>query len=280
MININLLPDVLRKKERMPMPHLLALVGVVCLLGGLGYAVMQYKMNIIPGLTARRDSLRRERTALQAKEKELKDINAQIATLSQHVDAVKTLYRNRVVWSKILSDVKNIVNFDPAMSEYNADMRYLWLTRFVGKGKNLALDGFATASTQVVAMQMPERLLQGFLNYTPATLPEKDEEVRLQEELRVAMANYDALRRENPELPVQGPEETALRQRLEELKKVKSGGIALRPFVEILNPGSLKLLSATWTRAPQSRRTGAAAVSYSEIFPAMAWSFKVSMDFK
>lgn len=277
MININLLPDTLRKKERMPVQYLLGIVGGIAIFLLLGYVIADYEMNIIPGLKNERETLTQDRNRLRLQAEELKQINAEIARLTEYVDAVKTLYRNRVVWSKILSDMKNIVNFDPAMSEYNSDMRYLWFTKFSGKSKNITLTGFATASDQVVAIQLPERLLQGILTFAPPGLPEKGEEVRLQNELKAAVAEYEGLRRDNPDLPPQGPNEIAIRERLEEIKKFKSGGIALQPFSKSLTPGTLRLNSATWTTAPQPRGT---AKELSEIFPKQAWNFSISMDLK
>ncbi len=277
MIDINLLPEALRKKERMPIQQLLGLIGAIVLFCLLGYMIFTYAFYTVPDLTMRRDDLTRDRDRLRIQAEELKKINAEIARLTEYVDAVKTLYRNRVVWSKILSDMKHIVNFDPAMSEYNNDMRYLWFTKFTGKGKNISLTGFATASDQVVAIQMPERLLQGILSYKPDGLPEKGEEARLEAELKSVVAEYEGLRRENPDLPPQGPKEIAIRERLEEIKKFKSGGVALQSFAQLLAPGSLQLNTATWTVAPQPRGT---AKELTELFPKQAWNFTISMDLK
>ena len=250
MININLLPDSMRKAEGLPKKQLLVLLCLVAVLGGLVYMVTRYTFVILPELRMEQASLAQEERRLTAVVQELQRINQEIDRMSGYVDAVKSLYRGRTVWAKILADVKNIVNFDPAMSEYNVEQRYLWLTKLTGRGKAITLAGFATAASQVVAMQMPERLLQGFRDYSPVTLPEKDEETRLQEELRVVINEHDAERRERPELPIQGPRELAIRQRLEEIKAVKSGGIALQPFVQFVVPGSLQLRSVlsdqTW----------------------------------
>lgn len=277
MININLLPEVMRKKERMPLPQLLGMLGVIVVFCLLGYMIVNYMMNIIPNLENRKTSAESTRQRLQVQANRLKEINAEIAKLTEYVDAVKTLYRQRIVWSKVLSDLKHIVNFDPAMSEYNQDMRYLWLTKLSGKGSDLTLNGYATAANQVVAIQMPERLLQGFLTYAPLTLPEKDEEARLQDSLKEAQAEHDALRRDNPDLPLQGPKELAVRQRLEEIQNIKSGGIAMKPFSSLFEPSSLRLINATWTNAPARARRGGVG---EELFPTQAWQFGISMKLK
>ena len=279
MININLLPDSMRKKEGLPRQQLLILLCLSAVFGGLVYMITRYTFVIIPDLQAEQTTLTQRERMLKEVVKELADINKEINRMSGYVDAVKSLYRQRIVWAKILADVKNIVNFDPEMSEYNVDQRYLWLTNFTGKEKAIALTGFATATSQTVAMQMPERLLQGFRDYSSVSLPEKDEEVRLQEELRQAIKEHDAERRERPELPIQGPRELAIRQRLEEIKAVKSGGIALKPFVEFLVPGSLQLKSASWTSSPRPRQAALSPGS-DAMFPKNAWNFNITMNLK
>lgn len=278
MININLLPEVLRKKERMPIQHFLAICGMLLLIGLVVYEVTKYQFNILPSMRERVRKLNGEKSQLTAQVEELKELNQEISKLSDYVETVKGLYKDRIVWAKILSDIKHIVNFDPDMSTYNVDMRYLWFTKLSGKGKQIRLSGYATAATQVVAMQMPEKLLREFLSYSPVTLPEKDEEQRLQVELRQAIAEHEAQRKDNPELGLQGNREIALRQRLEEIKNTQSGGIALQPFNTMLVPGSLKLINATWTTAPRPRILMNQQLT--EIFPAQAWSFDVSMELR
>lgn len=273
MINVNLLPDSLKKKDGISVPLAVGVVVALAILGFLGSMVLSYTTSVIPDLRARQESLERRKTSLSAQVEELKKINAEIAKLTSYVDTVKSLYRQRIIWAKILSDIKHIVNFDPAMSEYNSEMRYLWLTNISCSRKNITLMGYATAPSQVMAMQMPERLIQTFLSYTPATLPEKDEETRLQEELRRAIEEYEAERRDNPNLPIQGARELTIRQRLEEIKNIKSGGIAMAPFHTFLMPGSLQLRSASWTGAPS-------VPTSQEIFPSNAWVFNLIMNLK
>lgn len=278
MININLLPESMRKKEGLPLTQLLAVIVAVLILGGLFIAITKYKFDIIPNLENRRDSLTRTKTQLNVEVNRLKELTAEVNRMNGYVDAVKNLYKQRVVWAKILSDVKNIVNFDPAMNNYNPDMRYMWLTKFTGKGKAISMSCFATASNQIIAMQMPEQLLKEFLHFAPINLPEKDEESRLQEELRKAIAEHEAERRDRPELPLQGPQELAIRQRLEEIKSVQSGGIALLPFHELLVPGSLQMTNASWSTAPKPIIKD--RVEIVEIFPERAWTFGVNMTLK
>lgn len=277
MIRINLLPRALRKKQGMPLPQFLAVLGVLAVFGGLFYLVTKYEFDIIPNLTMKRDNLQRSRATLTEQVKELQTIRAEIAKRTDYVEAVRTLYRNRTIWAKILANFKSIIDRDPTMNEYNPGMRYLWLTKFTGKGKNIALSGFATDSSQVTAMQMPEWFLQGILTYTPTAMPEKNEEARLAEELRVAASRYEALRRENPDLPPESQNEMEIKARLEEIKKIKSGGLALQPLYSQLVPGSLRLIGANWAAAPQPK---GGATEMGEIFPKQAWSFNISMDLK
>ena len=274
MININLLPQEMRKKEGMPVPLFAGIMGVFVLVAAVGYLIFDYDSNIIPSLATQRSNLQKQLKDLQAKSADLKNINAEITKYTGFVDSVKTLYRGRTVWSKILSDLKNIANMDPSMNDYNSDMRYLWFSKLTGSDKNISLTGFATASSQNTAIQLTERLLKDFQEYSPVKMPEKDEEERLQERLRAAMIEYENLRRENPSLPLQSPEEKELRQRLEDIKKVKSGGVAMMPFSRMLEPGSVRLVNTTWTGAPRPRTKS------DEVFPQQAWSFSITMTLK
>lgn len=279
MININLLPESLRRKSGIPFPQMMGLLAAVVVLGALVYMVTKYQLDTLPELRNKKQSLQVRQAQLQKKAEELKKINQEISRMSSYVDAVKGLYKQRVVWSKVLADIKNIVNFDPSMSEYNTDMRYLWLTKLTGKEKAISMQGYATASSQVVAMQLPERLLHSMRSYAPANLPEKDEEIRLQDELRLAVSEHEAERRERPELPMQGPRELTIRQRLEEIKNIKSGGIALMPFHSMLVGGSLKLNRANWVKAPTPKGY-LPGQEIGQIFPEMAWSFSIEMTLK
>ncbi len=281
MININLLPESMRKKETMPLSHILATLGMAAVLALLVHFITQYYFDTIPTLQSRIAARQREKATLTQQVEELKKINTEIDRMNAFVSSVKGLYKGRTVWAKILSDLKGIANFDPTISQYNPDMRYLWFKDLNGKEDSLTLNAFATASTQVVAMQMGERLLEGLRSYTPVTLPEKDEEERLTEELRRAVAEHEAERRDRPDLPMQGPRELTIRQRLEEIKTIKSGGIALLPFEELLVKGSIQLKNAAWTAAPLPKGFSTTKEDPGgELFPRMAWTFALDMKFK
>jgi len=278
MININLLPESLRKQGGMPMSQMLGLVAAVAILGSLVYMVTKYQMDTLPTLRDTKFTLEAQKANLEKEAQKLVKINADIASMSGYVNAVRGLYRQRIVWAKVLSDIKNIVNFDPTMNEYNPDVRYLWLTKLVGKEKKLSMDGYATASSQNLALQLSERLLNNFRTYVPTSLPEKDEEIRLQEELKVAITEHEAERRERPELPMQGPRELTIRQRLDEIKNIKSGGIAMVPFSSSLEDGSLRLIKTSWIVAPKIR--GRRTEVLDQLEPEMAWNFSIEMLLK
>ncbi len=264
MITVNLLPESMRKKEGLPKSQALMLLLLVAVLGALVYAVTRYAFITIPALRQEERSLAQTEQALDAVVRELAELDAEIARMSGYIGAVKGLYRQRTVWAKILADVKDVVNFDPRMSEYNPEQRYLWLTGLNGRGKTLALTGFATAANEVVAMQMPERFLQGFRDYSRSVPPEEDEAAALEAELRVAS----------------GERERAIRARLEEIAAAKSGGIALRPFVDMLVPGSLQLTNASWTGAPRPRQAPQQNAGTNALFPQYAWNFNITMELK
>lgn len=264
MINVNLLPESMRKKEGLPRSQFALLLLLVAVLGALVYATTRYAFVTIPALEQEERSLAQTEQALQSVVRELAELDREIARMSGYIDAVKGLYRQRTVWAKVLADIREIVNFDPRMAEYNPEQRYLWLTTLDGRGKSLTLAGFATAANEVVAMQMPERFLQGFRDYSRGALPERDEAAALEEELRRTPA---------------GEREAAIRARLEELAAAKSGGIALRPFVDMLVPGSLQLTNASWTNAPRPAQSARDAVP-GTVFPEKAWNFTITMDMR
>lgn len=277
MININLLPESMRKRESLPRAHFLGILVGLAVLGAMVWTITQYRIVHIPALEQKKKGLEDQKKMLTAETERLKKLNADINRMSGYVDAVKSLYKGRIVWAKILSDIKNIVNFEPSLSTFNADQRYIWITNLNGSAKNLTLKCYATAATQVMAMQMPENFLHTIINYVPSSLPEKDEEERLQIELREAIRTHEEERRERPELPLQGPLEMRIRQRLEEIKTVKSGGIAILPFNDLLAPGSLELKSAQWTSSPKPSGARGQLV---EVFPDEAWTFDVVMNLK
>ncbi|MDR0362691.1 MAG: hypothetical protein LBJ46_08440 [Planctomycetota bacterium] len=278
MININLLPEVMRKKDSTPTPQFLIVLVGLAILGAVGYCIFLYSTQVIPGLNNRIVMLEREKRDFEAQAAELKEIRQEIERLTEYVDTVKGLYRSRIVWAKVLSDIKEIINFDPSMSEYNQEMRYLWLISLKGDRDKLTMGGYATAANPVLAMQMPELLLQGFRTHAPRAMPERDEEERLNEELRQAIAENDAMRRDNPDLPLQGAREIALRERLTEIREIESGGVAMQPFSSLLVPGTLGLVNATWSQLPRMGARGQEAAP--ELFPTQAWSFNISMELK
>ncbi|MDR1536037.1 MAG: hypothetical protein LBU64_13280 [Planctomycetota bacterium] len=277
MINLDLLPEVLRKKERLPLPQFLGLCGGLAVFGLIGYLVVHYLFFVIPDLNQRRAALQRQKQDLQGKADEGKRINQEIARLGDYIGTVKTLYRNRVVWAKILSDIKSIVNFDPEMNVANPEMRHLWFTKLTGKAKDISISGYATSSSRETSLQMQENLIQGFISYSPRVMPEKGEEERLQEQLRRAIAVHESRRVDDPTLPARGPEEEAIRRRLEEIAGLKSGGIALLPFSNLLVPGSIQLINSTSVRAPRPRGVPDHLLS---MFPTEAWSFGIGMKLK
>lgn len=157
MITLNLLPENMRKRECLPKRQLLILLALVAVLGGLVYMIANVHFVTLPGLRQERRTLAQTERQLRIAVGELKTLDQEIARMSGCVDAVKGLYRQRTVWAKTLADVKNVVT----------EQQRLWLTSFAGRGKTIALNGFAAAASRMEAMRMPERLLQGFRDYSP-----------------------------------------------------------------------------------------------------------------
>lgn len=311
MFEINLMPESARKANPTPLPQFASYLVGILVVAGLLFFVAKYHLTIIPTLEQQKKAMEIEKRRLTEKVAELKAYREEIERLSGHVDAVKALYKGRIIWAKLLSDIKNIVNADKTMSSFNSEMRYLWLSRIsgtagmAGKPNKLEMDALATANTRIEAIKMAENLLAGLRTYAPTMLPEKKEEEILDAELKIAIAEHDAARKDNPTLPAQGEQEQDIRRRMKELLKFKSGGIALKPFHTFINVGSLGFSDLVWTALTKPRRTAVIEqlLKLSEyknnteaereelarkieqqrlledsLFPPAAWKFKVSVD--
>ena len=93
------------------------------------------------------------------------------------------------------------------------------------------------------------------------------------------MIEHETRRRNNPESILQDleKEEEDIRKRLEDIKNIKSGGIATIPFLALISPESLRLINVNWSSAPKPRRQ---RVTMDGGFPSQAWSFGITMNLK
>lgn len=155
MININLLPPEYRKREKPPRlwQALSAALLAATLVGAAG--VVRYGAGVVPGLEARLKGLQEERAVLSQAEAELSGIEARLSGLTGGVDMAKNFYSRRIIWSKILQDLKDIVAG-----------KGVRLTRMAGYGKLLTLDGTSPKTPAETTLQA-DALLREIRNYSP-----------------------------------------------------------------------------------------------------------------
>lgn len=180
MIDINLLPPEFRKRKSPPVGWILfALTGIlVAVLALLG--AWRYKAKVIPLLTARLGELRTEEAMLLVKTGELEHAAARISELERHVETMIFMYNRRIIWSRFLQDVKQVVtalnkpvklieNVEEVDSFEDADPNLVWLTRVAGYGRTLYLDGKVDAPTREKAEETAAALIDGLRNSVPPT---------------------------------------------------------------------------------------------------------------
>lgn len=157
MITINLLPGTSRKREKPPRLWQ-ALSGVLLaatLAGAAGVA--RYGLGVVPGLEARLAGLGEERQSLARADAELSAVETRLGNLAGNVDMAKNLYSRRIVWSKVLQDVKEIVAG-----------KGVRLTRVAGYGNLLTLEGNSPAPPGETALRV-ERLVREIRVRRPAS---------------------------------------------------------------------------------------------------------------
>ena len=117
MIHINLLPEKFRRVEGTPLPRQLTIYVGVALCSGLMAANAVFMFNRLPQAQAQLETVTKQVSTLATKAKEVDAMEAKIKGIEGRTTAIEQLYRERIVWAKLLSDFRNIVNtqsIDPA----------------------------------------------------------------------------------------------------------------------------------------------------------------------
>jgi len=281
MITINLLPDHLRRPDPTPLPLAMAFLAGLVITGFLGVLLYRYHAGVIPRLEKAVKSQKTRKAELEREDAELQVMRQRMAGIREHVDAVRTLYKGRTVWARILSDIKYLVTQDAMMDSANAEHRYLWLNSIKFQGTRLTLQGNATAASPALAMQMAERLLYGLRTYAPTKNPEEVEIQRIEAELAALRTERAA---ESADFVPLDEREAELRRRLAEIRGVHSGGIAQMPFMEFIKPGSIAQHRMEWVALarPKPPPMGSPdTVLFEQImatFPEMALRFGLDME--
>lgn len=284
MIEINLLPEQLRRSEGTPLPRQLTIYLGVAIT--LGLIFVNYHFYMKTG-KARGDlqGWQQRLVEVQNEEKQLQAILAEISGIETHVDACEELYRNRTVWAKILNDLKRIVN-EQGFQRLNEDGEYLWFQSMsLRKARRrsavpdpnepedmLVLDGYASSKGSRRGARMVEDLLNAIVSYRPDVPPEQ-ETYEMTEEEKERMARLLEKQEKGESLT---PEETrrlsAAQEREAFRKSKKSGSIAMKGFYEFF---VTREVETTWLDAMPSGSTKGL-----EGLPKTATKFTIRLGFK
>jgi Tfp pilus assembly protein PilN len=179
MIEINLLPEHMRRSVGTPLGRQLIIYVGVALWMGLIYLNVSRFYDIKNAEKTLAD-LQRDVSNLRPVEKKVKEIEEKISGIKARVDALETLYRQRMVWAKILYDLKKIVQ-QQGYEKINDDLEYIWLTKLSVEEKRgapmggektteLILEGYASASGRESTRKtadMIRKLMDDMVRYRP-----------------------------------------------------------------------------------------------------------------
>ena len=259
MIEINLLPEQMRRAEGTPLPRLLTICVGVALALLLIFVNAKYYMRTKKAVE-RKDTLIRDVADLQVQEQELTRIEGEIAAIGARIHAAEELFRNRIVYAKLLADLKRAIN-QLGFERMNEAREYLWLHTLSieqsrsagpygatdGPKQFLKLEGYASAAGNNTrrASQMVNDLMYGLLTYTPSKTPEEEARERREEELEGRIAELQA---KDPEaLTEDERRELEAAEAFEQhLKSHRSGLIARKPLYEAYFTDQGRDLSVEW----------------------------------
>lgn len=267
MIQINLLPESMRKPEGTPLPRLLITYIGMAIVASTFFFYLHYKFVVVRGYE--RELARYEKEVQEAveKAKRLDDLQATLESNQVFVNLVKKTYHERPVWSKILWDIKKIVNHDETQNRINPECRYLWLTSLkIGKpekdggARRITLEGYASALDTVIAAQMVKDLhstMKGFRAAEPPEMGMKKEWERRLQELR---NEWQTLKKEEAEESILAAKEQEMKEiekKIQELPPKTSGMIAVRPFADFFVPRSIQMGALNWVEPGKTKEGGA-----------------------
>ncbi len=249
MIEINLLPESMRKPESTPLPLFLGLCLLLTAVLSLGAVLGHNALIWIPREEAQTREMEQKANDLEAQGTRLDELDAKIALIREHVDAVRQLFRERVIMAKLLWDVKRIITYEEELNKANPERRYVWLnTLSLAAGQGISLGGQCTATTEHKALAMVQELYTRFLHYQATRPPEESERKQLGEQVTAMKVEWAKRRAKNPGLPEESPELAGLQERLKLLQAAPpSGRIAVRAFNDFFMPGGIMLETTAWS---------------------------------
>ncbi len=277
MIEINLLPEGLRRPEGTPLPRFITTCVGVLIVCVLIVLIIHLKVNVIPQKEDNVDKLTARVVEAEQKASRLEKLQTEIDAIQARVDNVKRLFLSRTIWAKILWDLKQIISLDPNVDRANRKLRYLWLTKlsYEPRRHQVELEGYASAQHPRPALGMLEVLVRNMRTFEAGEKPEKQRRAQLEAMLEDRKKQWETLRQQDETLPTESEEIKKLKERLEELEKRESGMISKQPFYELFKRASVKA-EYGWNDAPSPDD----ALKTAELLPVMAHKFRIQMELK
>ncbi len=279
MLQINLLPENLRKAEATPLPRFITIVLGIVIILTLGFLIVHLKFFLIPDKEAQVAKLSQDLEVARAEAAKLGVIEERIRRKQEYIGTIESLFRERVVWAKILWDLKAIVTRTETMNTPNPERRYLWLTslRYPMRGgadHRMRLEGYASAENSVTALSIVREFLTDLREYRPTQRPEEAEGERLDGLIRDLEITWRRYRTENPDLPEENPRIDELRQRRDEMGEEQSGPVANMAFHELFVLEQVDpVQQIEWTELGGGQEAGPSA-------PAGAMSFELVYELR
>lgn len=288
MIEINLLPENLRKAESTPLPRQLTIYLGVAVCAGLLFLNWFY-MNESSKADKKLKRVTAEVNQEQQKITALDNLIAEIEQIKSHVTTVEDLYRNRTIWAKILFDLKNIIN-EQEYNKANDALEYLWLTSLsleesrssggfgmpAQKTKTMKLEGQASAKNTRRATMMVRNLIDSMVKYTPEKSPEEEAMEKIEERIKLREAIEEKLKDGKKKKKLSAMEERKIRaeeELIKHLKDKKSGGIATMPFMKFFDE-STREVKLKW-----SENSSGGSNSKMKQMPGQAMKFELKLGF-
>lgn len=246
MFDINLLPESHRRSQRSTPLKMLALALVIAAAAFLAFHTAHNLLKRIPDAEKANKALAAKEATLQREVKESDELAARLTAYETRIDAVRDLYRGRIIWAKLLLDIKNLVARNQGLPG-----GHLWLNRLKAyENGSFSMDGFSTGTDRNTAMAGRTSLLKDLDDYRPGVLPEAREAAEIDARLQEIETEFPEAARRPEDIRQELAE---LHTRRTELADIQSGRVAVQAFSKFIKPGTLLANDFTWQSMGGSR---------------------------
>ncbi len=292
MIEINLLPEELRRVEGTPLPRLLTICLGVAICVTLLFLNWFY-FNETAKAKAKLKKVEKNLVAEKGRIKKLDKLIQKITTIKAHVSTIEDLYRERIIWAKVLFDLKHIVN-QQEYNKQNKEREYIWFTdlvlgsKKVGGGmlgmpsqsvKLITIKGVASARGTRRATAMIRSLIDTMVSYKPEKSPEIEAVEEIEKTIKVRKAFEEMLKKKGKKGKVVLDQATKRKIRadnelIKHLQDKKSGGIAMMPFMNQFE--GRRQLKIKW----QDKMNASKSKDGKKFMPESGMKFELTLSFK